>query len=156
MKVVLLAVIVALFLVAGSPGVSAASQSSFSGASSAVQGAFVAVQTAGNDGGNITSLLSQLNAALVLVQKASMENSSNPAQATADLQSALTIAQQVQSSAPGVAQQGVSARHLQIEFSVISAVVILDIAVALYFYGDRIYRRLWLRIYGSHVVKKVG
>jgi hypothetical protein len=156
LKVALLAVIVALFLVAESPGVSAANQSSFSGASSAVQSAFVAVQVAGNDGGNVTSLLSQLNAALALVQKASAENSSDPAQASADLQSALTIAQQVQSSAPKVAQQGVSARHLQIEISVISAVAIIDIAVALYFYGDRIYRRLWLRIYGSHVVRKVG
>jgi hypothetical protein len=55
-----------------------------------------------------------------------------------------------------VAQQGISARHSQDELSVISAVVIIDVAIVLYTYGDRIYRRIWLRIYGGHLVRKVG
>jgi len=156
LKVALLLAIVVLVLEVGSPLVSAASQPSFIGASSAVQSAFVAVQTAGKDGGNITSLVAQLNGALALVQKASEENSSDPAQASADLQSASNIAQGVQSSAAGVAQQGISARQLQFEVSIASAVVIVAIAVALYLYGDRIYRRLWFRMYRGHVVKKVG
>jgi len=139
-----------------SSGVSAASQTSFNSASSAVQNAFVAVQTAGRDGGNVTSLVAQLNGALALVQRATTENSSNPVRASADLQSAIGIAQGVQSSAATVAQQGLSARQLQLELSVASAVVIVGIAIALYFYGDRIYRRLWLRMYGSYVVKKAG
>jgi hypothetical protein len=156
LKFTFVVVIVALLVITEAPQVFAASQISPSGASSAVQNAFVAVQTAGRDGGNITSLVTKLNSALALVQKASGENSSNPAQASADLQSALTIAQQVQSSAAAVAQQGMSARQFQFELSVVSAVVIVGVAVALYVYGDMIYRRLWLRMYRGEVVKKVG
>ena len=155
MKVAVLATIAVVLLMILSPEVTVG-QASLSGASSAVQTAFVSVQTAGKDGGNITSLVAQLNGALALLQKASAENSSNPAQASADLQSALTIAQQVQSSAAIVAQQGISARHTQIEVSGISATAIVVVAFVLYVYGDTIYRRLWLRIYGSHVVRKVG
>jgi len=156
LKIAVFAVVLILFLVVGSPGVYASSQTTLSGVSSAVQSAFVAVQTAGKDGGNVTSLVSQLNDALALVQKASAENSTKPAQASADLKSALTIAQGVQSAAATVAQQGTSARQLQVELSIGSALVIVGIAVALYVYGERIYRRLWLRTYRSHVVRKVG
>ena len=156
LKAALLAVVVVLILAMASPSSSAASGASFSGTTSAVQSAFLAVQNAGSEGGNITSLVVQLNGALALVQKASAENSTNPSQASADLQSALSIAQGVQASAAGVAQQGVAARQLQLEISITSAAVILGVAVVLYMYGDRIYRRLWLRTYGSHVVKKVG
>jgi hypothetical protein len=156
LKVALLALTVIASLMIGAPGVLAASQTSFNGVSSAVQNAFVAVQTAGRDGGNTTSLVVQLNGALALVQKATAENATNPGEATTDLQSALSIAQGVQSSAAAVARQGTSARHLQIELSVFSAVVIIDVAIALYVYGDRIYRRIWLRIYGGHVVKRIG
>jgi hypothetical protein len=156
MKFVPLVFIAVLLLMVAPPVTSAASQASFSGTSSAVQSAFVAVQTAGTDGGNITSLVAQLNGALVLVQKASAENSTDPAQASADLHSALAIAQEVQSAAATVGQQGMSARQLQFEISVASSVAIVGVAVALYFYGDKIYRRLWLRMYGGQVVRKVG
>ena len=156
MKVALLALVVVSLLVVVSPAASAAVNASFSGASSAIQSAFVAVQTAGSDGGNITSLLARLNSALALAQKASMENSTNPSQASADLQSALGIAQGVQASAARVGQQGIAARQLQFEISVTSAVAIVGIAAALYLYGDRIYRRLWLWIYRGHVVRKIG
>jgi predicted PurR-regulated permease PerM len=156
MKASVTAVLALLFLMTGAPVVSAASQASFNGASSAVQSAFVAVQTAGRDGGNTTSLVSQLNGALALVQKAFTENRSSPAQAAIDLQSAASIAQGVQSSAATVAQQGTSARQFQLGLSIGSAIVIIGIAVALYAYGDRIYRRTWLRVYRGHVVKKNG
>ena len=156
MKVALLALVIVLFLAMGSSGVFAANQASFNSASSGVQNAFVAVQTAGKDGGNVTSLVTQLNGALALLQKASTENSSKPAQASTDLQSALTIAQGVQSAAAAVAQQGMSSRQLQLDLSVASAVVIVVIAIALYFYGDRIYHRLWLRMYSGYVVKEAG
>jgi hypothetical protein len=156
LKVAPLAFVIAMLLMLGAPGVSAATQASFNGASSAVQSAFVAVQTAGKDGGNITSLVMQLNGALALVQKATLENSSKPAQASADLRSALNTAQSVQASAATVAQQGTSARQLQFDLSVVSAAVIIGIAVALYVYGDRVYRRLWLWMYRGQMVRKVG
>ena len=156
LKASAIAVLALLFLMIGAPVVSAASQASFNGASSAVQSAFVAVQAAGRDGGNVTSLVAQLNGALALVQKASAENSSSPAQAAIDLQSASSMAQGVQTSAATVAQQGTSARQFQLGLSIGSAILIIGIAIALYAYGDRIYRRAWLRMYRGQVVKKTG
>ena len=156
LKSAILAIIAVTFLMAGASGISAASQASFSGATSALQNAFVAVQTAGRDGGNVTSLVVQLNGALAMVQRATTENSTNPAQASTDLQSAIGIAQGVASSSATVAQQGLSARQLQLELSVASAVAIVGVAIALYFYGDRIYHRVWLRMYREQVVKKIG
>ena len=104
----------------------------------------------------MTSLVVELNAALALVQKSSSENSSDPSQAASDLNSALAIAQGVQASAATVAQQGMAARQFQFELSLGSAVVIIAIALALYVYGDRIYYRLWIRMYGDHMVKRSG
>ena len=156
MRASLFGILAVTVLLIGGPAVFSSNQESFGGASAAVQDAFVAVQSAGADGGNVTSLVAQLNSALALVQKASAENSSNPGQASADLQSALGIAQGVQASAGSVAQQGMAARQLQLEISIVSAVAIVGIAVALYVYGDRLYHRLWLRIYGDYVVKTVG
>jgi len=156
LKAALLAVLTLLFLTIGTQATTAASPASFNAVSSAVQSAFVAVQAAGKDGGNTTSLVTKLNGALALVQKASGENKSNPAQASVDLQSALSIAQGVQASAPAIAQQGLSARQFQLFLSLSSAFVIVCVAAAIYLFGDKIYRRLWLRIYGNHVVRKVG
>lgn len=156
MKVVAVSLVLAVLFLVGASSASAASPASFTGASSAVQNAFVAVQTAGKDGGNITGLVAQLNGALALIQKASTENASDPAQATADLQAAQGIAQGVQASAPSVDLQGASARQLQLEVSVASAAAVVVIAVAAYFYGDRAYRKLWLRIHAGHVVRRDG
>ena len=121
-----------------------------------MQQAFVAVQSAGKDSGNVTSLVTELNVALTLIQNASLENSTKPAQADSDLNSALAIAQRVQASAATVGHQGIAARQFQFDLSVGSAIAIVGIAIALYVYGDRIYYRLWLRMYGSHVVRKGG
>ena len=156
MRASLFGILAVTVLLIGGPAVFSSNQESFGGASAAVQDAFVAVQSAGADGGNVTSLVAQLNSALALVQKASAENSSNPGQASADLQSALGIAQGVQASAGSVAQQGMAARQLQLEISIVSAVAMVGIAVALFVYGDRLYHRMWLRIYGDYVVKTVG
>ena len=156
MKLVLLAVILVAALMVGAPRTSAADQASFNGASSAVQNAFVAVQTAGNDGGNITALVTQLNGALALLQNANTENASNPSQASTDLQSAVSIAQGVQASSASVAQQGISARQFQLGLSIGSAIVIVGLAAALYLYGDRVYRRLWLWMFRGQIVKKIG
>ena len=147
--------LVILILPMSSPSI-AATGPSFAGASAAVGQAFISVHAAGSDGGNVSSLVGQLNRALALIQKAEIENSTNPVQATADLGSALLIAQSVQAESPIVAQDGLASRQAQLEISVSAAVAIVAVAVALYIYGDRIYRRLWLRIYANHVVRKVG
>jgi hypothetical protein len=156
LKPAIVALVVASLIILEAPGAFASSQASFNSASSAVQAAFVSVQSAGKDGGNVSGLVAELNGALALIQKASSENSTNPGQAESDLSSAITIAQGVQASAVAVGQQGTAARQFQFELSIGSAIVIIAIAAGLYVYGDRIYRRLWLRMYGRHVVKKIG
>ena len=156
MKVAVLGAVLILLLLPLCPGTKAASQASFNEAVSAVQQAFIAVQSAGRDGGNITSQVVELNAALALIQKASSENSSNPAQASSDLKSALAMSQSALASAANLAGEGKSARQLQIEVSVISTVAIVGSAAAIYLFGNRVYRRIWLWAYKGHVVKKVG
>jgi len=104
----------------------------------------------------VSALVAELNGALTLIQKASSENSTNPGQAANDLNSAEAVAAGVKASAATVGQQGIAARQSQFELSIGSVIVIVGIAIALYVYGDRIYYRLWLRMYGSHVVRKGG
>jgi len=134
----------------------AASEASFASAYSSVQSAFVGVHNAEARGGNVTSLVAQLDGALSLIQTASNENSSNPSQAGRDLQNATTIALSVEAAAPSVGQQGATARQAQFALSIGLAAVIVAVASALYVFGDRIYHRLWLRAYGGYLVKKVG
>ncbi len=87
----------------------AASQTDFSITNSAITSAFVATHIAEEKGGNVSSLVTMLNEALTLVQKAQSENSSNPSQAAIDLQNATQLAQQVSSDSAGIARSGVSA-----------------------------------------------
>jgi len=156
LKVAKVAVILVFLMFLYVPVSSAASPAPFSTASSAVQQAFLAVQNAEKDGGNVSSLVAQLNGALALIQKASAENSTNPGQAASDLNAAVTISQGVKASAATVGQQGMAGRQFQSELSIGSTIVIVGIAIALYIYGERIYHRLWLRMYGSHVVRGTG
>jgi len=134
----------------------AATSSSFVSADASVQTAFLAVHSAEARGGNVSGLDAQLNTAIGLIQSANSENSTNPAQATRDLQNATNIAQSVEAEAPTIGQQGASARQLQLEVSIGLAAVMVAVAAALYVMGDRISRRLWLRMYGGYVVRKVG
>lgn len=156
MKAAILIFVLVFLILLEAPESVAAGNASFNGASSSVQQAFVAVQSAGKDGGNVASLVTELNGALALIQKATSENSTNPSQAVTDLNSAVTIAQGAQSSASNIATQGISARRVQLFLSVVSAFAIVCVAAAIYVFGDRIYRMLWLRIYGGHVVSRVG
>lgn len=156
MRAAILILVLVTLILLGAPGSFAAGNASFNSASSAVTQAFVGVQSAGKEGGNVTSLIVELNGALALIQKASTENSTNPSQAVVDLNSAVAIAEGAQASASTIAIQGTSAKQVRLYVSVLSAVVIVSIAGAIYVFGDKIYRGLWLRIYGDHVVRKVG
>jgi hypothetical protein len=152
-----LACIALVLLVLSGPFSSqAASAPSFVGAETSVQSAFLAVHAAEARGGNVTGLVGRLDQALSLILSADELNSTNPSLASKDLQNATVMAQGVQADAPNVGQQGAAARQLQYEVSIGLAALIVAVAAALYFYGDRLYRRLWLRAYGGYVVRKVG
>lgn len=134
----------------------AASPSQFSAVSGSIASAYAAVNAAQARGGNTTSLVASLNTAIALFERAQAENASLPAAAATDLQNATAIAQQVQGSAPAIGAQGASARQVQEYVSVGTAAAIVIIAGALYVYGDRIYRRIWLMVYSGFEVKKLG
>jgi hypothetical protein len=153
-KILVFAVVVTLLCFA--PASLAASTVSVQQGYAAVQVAYASVLDAQRQGGNVTSLVAQLNGAISLLQKASSENSTNPTQANADVQTAVQIARGVETAAGPVGAQGANSRQLQFIISMTSAVAIVAVASALYVFGDRIYRRLWLRMYGNHVVKKAG
>ena len=77
---------------------SAATASDFSSANSAIGSAFVATYNAQEKGGNVTALIQELNAAVLLVQKAGMENITNSTQSLLDLQNATQTANLVSSN----------------------------------------------------------
>ncbi len=131
----------------------AASSSDFANANTAINSAFISTHNAEQSGGNVTALIAKLDTSLGLVQKAEAENATNPSQATADLLNATTIANQVLSQAPAVAQQGSSSREALYEESIGSAVAILVIAALIYIYGARIYHLSWFYLYRHHAVR---
>lgn len=153
--VVLLAAVLAVALTV-SPASYAVNQTSVGSGYTAVNAAFTATQSAARQGGNVTALISKLNSALALIQKAAAENATNPAQASADLANATLIALGVATAAGPVGRQGAASRQLQLYLSVGSAMVVIAAAALIYVFGDRIYRRAWLRLYGNQVVKQIG
>lgn len=131
----------------------AASSSDFSSANSSINSAFSSIYTAQKDGGNVTLLIAKLNAAVALVEKAQVENASNPSQATSDLQNATQIANQVSSQAPQIASAGRSATQFNEAVSISSAAAIIIIAALIYFYGARIYHKTWFYLYKKYLVR---
>ena len=89
------------------PGASAISQADLTSVNSAIQSAFISTYQAEREGGNVTSLVASLNAAIQLVENAKTENSTSPRQAAADLLTAQQLAQNVTAeSAPAAAAGG--------------------------------------------------
>lgn len=132
---------------------SAASPSDFSNTNSAINSAFATTFSAEKSGGNVSSLIAQLNTALALVQKAESENATNPTQARLDLSNATSIANLVSSESYSVAQEGQSSVNFRNAESISGAVVIVILAALAYLYGGMVYRRSWLYIYRNYVVK---
>jgi hypothetical protein len=148
--------IIALSIICGGGVASAATSSEFSAASSAIASSYTAVLNAQEKGGNVSGLVAQLQESVDLVQKATAENSANPTLASADLSNATSIAQMVSNEAPAAGLAGAEAKQVLLYTSVGSAAAIILVALLVYRYGDRIFRRAWLRVYGKHLVEKVG
>src|SRR5487761_520560 len=131
----------------------AASSSDFASANSAINSAFIATHNAEQSGGNVTGLIAKLEISLGLVQKAQVENVTNPSPALADLQNATQIANQVSAQAPAIMQAGSSARQTLYGESIGSAVAILVLASLVYIYGGRIYHLIWFYLYRNQNVR---
>ena len=131
----------------------AAPAAEFSTANATIRSAFTAMQLAESNGGNVTSLISSLNSALALMQKATSENSTNAGQASADLQSAVQIATQVESQSASVSLNGSSQKQIVFAESIGSAATVSVLAILVYLFGDRLYRRIWFYVYRNFTVR---
>jgi len=149
----LLLALVALGLSSTAGSAAAITQAQVSSANGAIQSAFTSAHNAEKSGGNVSSLVAQLNNAIQLVQKAEAENATSQAQATADLQNATALAQSVVAASASVSQTGSAARQTTEVTSVSAASAIIVIAALTYIFGGRVYRRAWLRIHRDYVVR---
>jgi hypothetical protein len=116
--------------------------------------AYVAVLQAEQSGGNVTSMVAQLNSALSLVQQADSINGTDPSQAQALYSQASSIAGQVIQSAPAVASAGAAATSTAETYLAVETVVLAGLAVVAYLYTPRIFWSLWLRVHRGWRVKK--
>ena len=149
----LLIALIALSLCSRTDSAAAITQTQVSSTNSGIQSAFTSAHAAEKSGGNVSSLDAKLNDAIRLVQKAEAENTTDPAQAAADLQNATAIAQSVIADSPSVAQTGSAARQTAELTSVSAAFAIVVVAALTYIFGGRIYRRAWLRLHRDYVVR---
>ena len=132
---------------------SGATANDFASTSAAITSAFQSIYAAQKSGGNVSVLVSELNTAVALIQKAQTENSTNPTQAVIELQNASNIARQVVSQSQVIAQTGKSAKQIEYTESIGAAAIIVVAAIFIYIYGGRIYRRFWFAVYRNFVVK---
>ncbi len=123
-------------------------------AKNSINSAFSSVFNAEQNGGDVSALVEKLNIAVSLIQRAVAENATDPNAATADLSNATTIAQMVSVNSNSVSTSGSMAHQLHLYESLGTVAATLGIAGLAYLMGDRVYRRLWLRVYRNHVVKK--
>jgi hypothetical protein len=149
----LLLALVALSLFSRAGSAAAVTQTQVSNANSQIQSAFASAYSAEKSGGNVSSLVAQLNNAIQLIQKAEAENATSPAQAAADLQNATATAQSVIAESPSVAQTGSAARQTTEITSVGAASAIVVVAALTYIFGGRVYRSAWLRLHRDYVVR---
>jgi len=114
-----------------------------SGANQAIQQAFASVQIAEKMGGNVTSLVFQLNQAVGLVARGGA--TSNLTEAATLFGEATQIANSVSASAPQVALNGAQATRLAQDTTVGEIVAFIVAGVLVYLYLPRLFWRLWLR-----------
>lgn len=126
----------------------------FGTASQSVNNAFSSVYSAEQNGGDVSGLVEKLNTAIFLIQRANAENATDPSAAATDLSNATTIANEVSISAASVSNSGSNSRQTSLYESFGTIVATLAIGVLVYVRGDRVYRRLWFRVYRNYLVRK--
>ncbi len=150
--VIVTLIVLAIFTIPGRS--QEVTRDSFSTANNSVNNAFSSVYSAEQSGGDVSPLVERLNMAIFLIQRASSENSTNPNAATMDLSNATSIAQGVSIAAVSASNSGSTARQLRLYESVGTIAATISLASLAYINGDSIYRRIWLYVYRSHLVRK--
>jgi hypothetical protein len=154
MKLSHVAVVVVSLLVFATVMVPVARAETSSQVSAQIGQAYAAVLNAEQNGGNVSSLVAQLNSAISLVQEADLVNSTNPSRAQTLYSQAFSLASQVVQSAPGVAAAGrtsVSAAQFDL---IVESIVLAALAGLVYVYTPKIFWNFWLRTHRDWRVKK--
>ena len=141
-----------LLIIFSTPAPSQGTEVTVSSTNASINNAFASVYQAERNGGNVSALVQQLNAAILLVQKAEGENLTSPSLATADLERASHIAEQVSQRSVSVSAAGSESRLSQWYESIVIIIVSVLGSTLAYTQWDSIYRRLWLLVYRKHVV----
>ncbi len=142
-----------LLVISSMPAQSKGAQATFSSTKASINDAFSSIQDAERNGGDVSTLIQQLNAAILLVQEAQAENSTNPSQAMAALENATQIAQTVSQQSASVSAEGSDSRRVQLYESIGIIIATVAGSTVAYTQWDPVYRRLWLLVYRKHVVK---
>ena len=109
-----------------------------------IENAFVRVQGAERNGGNVTLLVAELNKAAVLLDAGGEEN----------LTQASVYIQWVKAATPLVNSEGTRNNSLRLTLTVASLVVLGILGVLVLTQGSKIYWRLWLRFHGGWKVER--
>jgi hypothetical protein len=134
--------------------VSAVTQTDLTNANNAIQSAFVSTYNAEKDGGNVSTLIAQLNIALMFVQTAAAENATDSILAATDIRIANQMAQNVSQEASTISQSAQTIRATLYARSIGTATAFGVAAVLIYIFGGRLFRLAWLRLYGNYVVER--
>jgi len=130
------------------------SAQSSSGVRAQIGQAYSSVLNAEQNGGNVSSLVAKLNAAISLVQQADSINGTNPSKAHTLYAQASSLASQVVQASPSVAAAGrafVGGTQLAL---VVETVGLAGLALVIYRFGSRLFWTLWLRAHKTWRVKK--
>lgn len=130
------------------------SVATFSSTNTAINNAFVSVYGADQNGGDVSVLVQQLNEAVILLQRAQAENSTDATAAAADLENATQIAETVSQQAASASAAGIHARETYLYEStgiIISSIIASSV---IYWGWDPIYRRVWLLAHRKYVVTR--
>jgi hypothetical protein len=115
----------------------------FSNALKEITASYVEVNSAYQQGENVTLLVNNLNNAIALYDKALGENSTDAAQAINDLQNATRIATQVLDNSTILTRIGTTQKERQVDIALVESVMIILVAIIAYFYIENIYEFIW-------------
>lgn len=120
-----------------------------------IEQAFLAIQAAEANGGNVTSLVSTLNQAINLTETADRLNATDPQGAASRYSQAYSLAVKVLQEAPAVAAQGRAAVSTSTIELYGETVLLGALAAVGYFFTPRVFWRAWLRAHKGWRVRKV-
>ncbi len=123
-------------------------------AKSQIAAAYAGVLAAEQSGGNVTSLVAKLNAAVQMVSLADNVNGSDPARAQSLYSHASALAAQVIQGARGVASEGKAAVMAAQVGLAVETIALAGLAALAYVFTPRLYWRFWFRTHKDWRVKK--